>query len=415
MDEDRRKEFRDYLHSSGIVDALTKIFLKMYDEEVKPVNALAYIVKEMIEMNTDGKIDALYFTLQQAAGCKSMLKKYLTPSILQRLRTKTSSHGSSIYDCIRSGLQNLDSNVGIYAADSDCYNTFEEIFLPVIDEVHLGFSTENNVHPEPDYGDADALGDLDPDGTHIKSIRIRCARMIEGYPFNPRMKQEQYVAIMDQVVQVLDTLEGDLHGTFHVLADMSEEQKQQLIDEHFLFKENDKYLGEAAALNYWPVGRGIFLNDTKSFLVWVNEEDHLRIISMQKGGDLGEVYKRFVEGVQFLGERLAFARHPKFGWLSFCPTNLGTSLRASVHIRLPKLSQNMKELNELARGYNLQVRGSRGEHSEVEEGIFDVSNMRRLGLTEFQAVQEMANGIRRMIEKEEELSGAVEAADAIED
>ena len=82
--------------------------------------------------------------------------------------------------------------------------------------------------------------------------------------------------------------------------------------------------------------------------------------------------------------------------------SVGTTIRASVHIRLPKLAKN-KKLDEVAGKYNLQVRGTRGEHSESEGGIYDISNKRRMGLTEFEAVKELQNGILELIRIEKEM------------
>lgn len=73
---------------------------------------------------------------------------------------------------------------------------------------------------------------------------------------------------------------------------MSERDRQQLIDDHFLFKEGDRFLQAAGLNREWPAGRGIFHNDAKTFLVWVNEEDQLRIISMEKGADILAVFTR---------------------------------------------------------------------------------------------------------------------------
>jgi arginine kinase len=79
---------------------------------------------------------------------------------------------------------------------------------------------------------------------------------------------------------------------------------------------------------------------------------------------------------------------------------LGTTIRASVHIKVPKLAANYARLEEVASKYNLQVRGTRGEHTEAEGGIYDISNKRRMGLTEFQAVKEMYDGITEIIKAE---------------
>mmetsp|Transcript_42581 Transcript_42581/g.56206 ORF Transcript_42581/g.56206 Transcript_42581/m.56206 type:complete len:123 (+) Transcript_42581:896-1264(+) len=98
----------------------------------------------------------------------------------------------------------------------------------------------------------------------------------------------------------------------------------------------------------WPHGRGIFHNRDKTFLNWVNEGDHLRIISMQRGGDIKAVFARLSAGAKAIedGVRAAtgtppseevFMIHPKLGALTCCPSNLGTGMRSSVHIQVPKL------------------------------------------------------------------------------
>ena len=87
----------------------------------------------------------------------------------------------------------------------------------------------------------------------------------------------------------------------------------------------------------WPNGRGIFHNTEKTFLVWVNEEDQLRIISMQKGANIGEVFDRLCRAANHIEKVVAFAKSEQLGYITSCPTNLGTALRASVHIKLPKL------------------------------------------------------------------------------
>lgn len=118
---------------------------------------------------------------------------------------------------------------------------------------------------------------------------------------------------------------------------MTDDDKQKLIKEHFLFKEGDRFL-EAAGLNRdWPEGRGIFHNDQLTFLVWVNEEDQLRIISMENGSDIKNVFERLSRACSHIEKTIKFSFDDHLGYITSCPTNLGTALRASVHIRLPKL------------------------------------------------------------------------------
>jgi protein-arginine kinase len=118
------------------------------------------------------------------------------------------------------------------------------------------------------------------DAKMIKSTRIRVGRNLADYPLGPGLTKEQRKEIETKVVQALTTFEGDLAGKYYALSSLSDEERKQLIADHFLFKEGDRFL-EAVGLNRdWPDGRGIFHNNEKSFLVWVNEEDQLRIISM---------------------------------------------------------------------------------------------------------------------------------------
>lgn len=96
-----------------------------------------------------------------------------------------------------------------------------------------------------------------------------------------------------------------------------------------------------------------------------------------------------------------FSRDAHLGYLTFCPTNLGSTVRASVHIRLPKISAR-KDFKEICEKMNLQVRGIHGEHSESEGGVMDISNKQRLGISEYQAVRQMYDGVKELIRMEKE-------------
>ena len=150
----------------------------------------------------------------------------------------------------------------------------------------------------------------------------------------------------------------------------------------------------------WPSGRGIFHNDAKTFLVWVNEEDQLRIISMQKGAGIKEVFDRLCRAASHIETVTKFAHDDHLGYITSCPTNLGTALRASVHIKLPKLMKNKTKFNSIADEYHVQIRGIHGEHTETDDGVFDISNKRRLGRSEKSLVQDMINGVQALIAAE---------------
>ena len=159
-----------------------------------------------------------------------------------------------------------------------------------------------------------------------------------------------------------------------------------MIDDHFLFKEGDRFLKACNLNRDWPSGRGIFHNDAKTFLVWVNEEDQLRIISMQPGAGIAEVFDRLGRAAKHIETICKFSHDDHLGYITSCPTNLGTALRASVHIKLPKLMVHKDQFNAIADKYFVQIRGIHGEHTETDDGVFDISNRRRLGRSERELV-----------------------------
>ncbi|XP_033161816.1 arginine kinase isoform X1 [Drosophila mauritiana] len=356
----------------------------------------------MVDAAVLAKLEEGYAKLA-ASDSKSLLKKYLTKEVFDNLKNKvTPTFKSTLLDVIQSGLENHDSGVGIYAPDAEAYTVFADLFDPIIEDYHGGFK-KTDKHPASSFGDVSTFGNVDPTNEYVISTRVRCGRSMQGYPFNPCLTEAQYKEMEGKVSSTLSGLDGELKGKFYPLTGMEKAVQQQLIDDHFLFKEGDRFLQAANACRFWPSGRGIYHNDAKTFLVWCNEEDHLRIISMQQGGDLGQIYKRLVTAVNEIEKRVPFSHDDRLGFLTFCPTNLGTTIRASVHIKVPKLASNKAKLEEVAAKYNLQVRGTRGEHTEAEGGVYDISNKRRMGLTEFEAVKEMYDGITELIKLEKSL------------
>lgn len=341
------------------------------------------------------------FLKLQASDSKSLLKKHLTKDVLDQLKHRKTEFGSTLWDVIQSGIVNLDSGIGVYAPDTQAYTTFAELFDPIIEDYH-GFK-KDDFHPEHYWGNPDEFGVLDDEGQLIVSTRIRIGRSIKGFPLNPTLTKEHYLEIEKLVKETLSELTGELAGRFYSLSDLSKEVQQQLIDDHFLFKEGDRFLEAANANRFWPTGRGIFHNDAKTFLVWCNEEDHLRFISMQKGSDVKTIYWRLMNAMEQIEKKLKFSCSDRYGFLTFCPSNLGTTLRASVLVKIPSLLKEENILNDIVARNKLQVRGYRGEHSSSEGGIVDISNKRRLGLTESDAMKEMYNGIYEIITMEKVL------------
>jgi len=144
----------------------------------------------------------------------------------------------------------------------------------------------------------------------------------------------------------------------------------------------------------WPHARGIYHNDAKSALVWVNEEDHLRIISMEKGYNIRAVFDRFAKLVEAV-ESACKGVGPKlevsdmYGNILSCPSNCGTGLRASTMIKIP-LASKQASFKTWCAERNLQARGSGGFASDAnDDGVRDVSNVDRMGKDEVTLVNDI--------------------------
>jgi arginine kinase len=331
---------------------------------------------------------------------QSLMARFLTDEVRAKLSSVETASGFTLKHVIASGEANPDSSVGVYAPDAESYRAFGALLDPVIQEYHT--------HP----ADAKHTRDLDvsklpqepvdPKGDKVVSTRVRVGRNLAGFPFAPGISREERQEVERQVVAALSSLKGDIAGEYYPLEGMSEEVRVQLVADHFLFKEGDRFLEAAGANRDWPNARGIFHSADKRALVWVNEEDQLRIISMEQGGNLQSVFGRLARLITALEEKLDFAYDDHLGYLSSCPTNLGTAMRASVHVRLPKLSAQ-PDFKAIASGLGLSVRGIHGEHSESEGGVYDISNKRRLGISEVECALAMYHGVRELIQRENDL------------
>merc|ERR1712183_980077 len=237
----------------------------------------------------------------------------------------------------------------------------------------------------------------------VHSTRVRVGRSIDGFGLSPGITKEQRIGVESLLKNALSKLTGDLAGTYHPLTGMDEKVRQQLVDDHFLFVSGDRNLIVAGMERDWPEGRGIFHNEAKTFLLWVNEEDQMRIISMEKGGDVKGVFSRLARGIKAVGDSVKaesgkdFMLDPKYGYVHSCPTNLGTGMRASVHVDLPGYTkEGLKVLEARCEELHLQPRGTRGESGGQTGVTYDISKKHRLGYSEVELVQKMIDGVNTL-------------------
>ncbi len=249
----------------------------------------------------------------------------------------------------------------------------------------------------PDGG----LGWLDASGANadvVISTRMRLARNISGYAFTARAREGERLRLL---AQVRDALGGvtSLHGAMLARLDESSMLNRQLLHERHLISR------ELAGLDpQHPVrsGAAAFLADGVGLLV--NEEDHLRLQSMRSGFAAPQAFEAVSRLDRELGAQVPYAFHREFGFLTACPTNVGTGLRASVLIHLPGLVLT-KEIGKVLAGLQqmgLTYRGLYGEGSDVVGNFFQLSNQTTLGRTEEELLDLLVRVVRHVIEREEE-------------
>merc|ERR1712055_1235593 len=283
---------------------------------------------------------------------------------------------------------------------------FACVFDPIIQEYH-GISADAKHTSDMDV--SKLKGNIDPT-VPVHSTRVRVGRSIDGYGLSPGITKEQRVAVEALMKNALSTLTGDLAGTYYPLTGMDEKVRQQLVDDHFLFVSGDRNLTVAGMERDWLEGRGIFHNEAKTFLIWVNEEDQLRIISMQQGGDVKGVFDRLARGIKAVGDCVKaesgkdFMLDAKYGYVHSCPTNLGTGMRASVHCDLPGWTkEGVDKLKARCEELAVQPRGTRGESGGQTGHTYDISNKHRLGYSEVELVQVMIDAVNTLHEEDNAL------------
>lgn len=255
----------------------------------------------------------------------------------------------------------------------------------------------------------------DPDGKYIVSTRIRVARSLDGIRFPSSMSRSDR--------RYVERLIGDCtrnfrtprlsNGSYTSVLSMTNDRNLDLIERHILFDNPNEWTIASGLGRDWPDGRALYANvpdvsnQTPDFMIWVNEEDHLRIMCLRNGGDIQGVFTTLWNGLRELERELSargwhFVYDARLGYLTSCPTNVGTAMRASVHVRLVNLGR-LPGFFELVERLKLEVRGMYGETDRYYTGIFDISNAERLGKSEVHLINVMVEGVAKLIELERRL------------
>lgn len=236
--------------------------------------------------------------------------------------------------------------------------------------------------------------DQGPDSDVIISSRIRLARDLDHYPFPHRMDSQQARQAADEITEAFFNQDKERKRSYLLLEleTLSEEDQLALAEKRLISSD----------LASKGVGRRVIISRDESVSIMINEEDHIRIQSMQAGLNLEAAYEAAAAAALILEGKLSLAYSERYGFLTACPTNTGTGMRASVMAHLPGLTMSgrIKDVIESLNKMGFAVRGNYGEHSKAQGHLFQISNQLTLGLTEDDLISDLKRMLLQLIEQE---------------
>lgn len=224
-----------------------------------------------------------------------------------------------------------------------------------------------------------------PHSEVVISSRIRLARNVVGMPFVSRMSRQQRIGLEKRIRDAIVTSHPATKIFYVDLEQTTEQDRQFLVERHLISKPHAG--GEGA--------RGVAVSEDETVSIMVLEEDHLRIQVLRSGLQLDEAWEQ-INGIDDrLDDALEFCFHKRFGYLTACPTNVGTGIRVSVMLHLPalKMTGEIEKVFRAAKDLKLAVRGLYGEGTEATGDFYQISNQTTLGKVEDDILSEFRHTI----------------------
>ena len=240
---------------------------------------------------------------------------------------------------------------------------------------------------------AEAAQQHGPHDRIVMSSRVRLARNLRGASFPGWAKKPERVKVLELVMPAVSALPEMADSFAEAMDNFTALDKQILVERHLISREH-------AAKN---VGSGLVLNRAETFSVMINEEDHLRMQALRPGFQIREAWNAIDRLDSTLEKKLEYAFDNELGYLTACPTNLGTGIRVSAMLHLPGLvlSEQINPIIQSVNKLGLAVRGLYGEGTEALGNVFQVSNQMTLGESETAIVERLEKVMSQIIEHEE--------------
>jgi len=243
------------------------------------------------------------------------------------------------------------------------------------------------------YKESEWLKGAGPNSNIVMSSRVRLARNIEGFPFFNWAKTEDKKKILAVAQEAIEKSKFLKKALFLKIKDMAEIDRQFLVERRLMSPEH--------VID--PEYKGLAIDDKEIVSVMINEEDHLRIQVLQSGFDVIEAWRMSDEIDTDIGKKITYAFSEKWGYLTACPTNTGTGLRASVMLHLPALvmTNQIGKVFQAISKLGLTMRGFYGEGTEAVGNFFQVSNQVTLGRSETDLIDKIGSIVDKLVKREE--------------
>lgn len=298
----------------------------------------------------------------------SLLSRYLTDAHSAELSKRVTPGGFRLQDQVRSGLRHPDSTIGIYAPDPQSYSIFHELFAPVLRSFQA-----------PVLDHHIGLGCVNPSA--VVSTRIRLARNLEGHAFTGGMATAERLCVEEKITRACRSLAPDFEGSTVQLGDIPAHDLDAMIAKRMAFGRDDKYMAAADIHAGWPLGRSVFNTRDQQLSIWINEEDHLRAAVVLPGACVAACREAISAVMSLLATQLNFCEDAQLGYLTSCPSNVGSAMRVSFRVDLRVDASQQAALEQLEAAGLIEIRSTEGEHSPRTGGLVDVSFRNRVGIS----------------------------------
>lgn len=231
-----------------------------------------------------------------------------------------------------------------------------------------------------------------PDSTIVISSRLRLARNLQNTLFSNRAKGLQKNEILKQMKKACSGVRQLKTARFVKMEDITPVDRQFLLERHLISQEH----------TLSPKGKGLVVSDDEKMSMMINEEDHIRLQVLASGLDLEHIWEKINRIDDELSKKVTYAFMPDLGYLTACPTNLGTALRASCMLHLPALvfTKKINKILELLTKLSFTARGLFGEGTQALGNFFQISNQVTLGLSEPELIENLAGIVNQIKDQE---------------